>query len=273
MGMFFNKIILEIKRNINGVEQDLDKDDKNKNPQQQNQNNQQPQQQDQNNQQPQQQDQNNQQQSDTDNDYSADTDNEMNDDENNDTEDNSEDEGNDYSADTDADSEGDNSGDEGNDYSADTDADSEGDEGNDYSADTDADSDEDYYDDDSGDSDSSSTDDTENKTKQLQDDILKDLSPQQLDIKIKELKQKYLDLHEVISNVLIRTAKIEKNSNNMRVVEFICLKLEQLKDLIYFYITNTFDTKTYIENCITYQEFLVNLNTINKLFQEIQVKK
>lgn len=160
--------------------------------------------------------------------------------------------------------------------------DTSGDEPTDYSL-----SDNDLNSDDSGtDSTTDTTGDTtttdtgdlggdaqESPTQAAEKDLFKDLTPEQLNIKIMELKDRYLDLYNSIDLIEERTNKIPKTSDNTKLLEFIIDKLTELKKAIYFYTTNTFDTKSYIENSINYQEYLATIDTINKLFTEISNKK
>ena len=149
--------------------------------------------------------------------------------------------------------------------------------------------DDDSYNMGSADDDNSNTDDTntgddntddvsddtgadQDKIKQIEDDLFKDLTPEQLAIKNMELKQRYLELYTVINDIIIRVNKIPKRSYNIKVLEFTGLKLVELRDLVQTYLTYTFNTKTYIENTINYQQYLATMSTINSLLREITPK-
>ena len=106
----------------------------------------------------------------------------------------------------------------------------------------------------------------------LEKEILGSLSDEQISIKYKELKTQYINIYSTIDTLLIRVNKISKNNNNIKVIEFILNKLTELKELVVFYLTNTFDTKSYIENTINYQQYLAILNSMTKLFKEINIK-
>lgn len=121
--------------------------------------------------------------------------------------------------------------------------------------------------------DDTSSQESESELKSLENDIFKDISPEQMNIKIMELKKQYLEVHVTITDVLTRTNKIPKTSHNMSVLEFIINKLMELKDIVQFYLANTFDTKSYVENMVNYQQYLATLNTINRLLKEISRKK
>lgn len=106
----------------------------------------------------------------------------------------------------------------------------------------------------------------------LEKEILGSLSDEQLSIKYRELKTQYINIYSTIDALLIRVNKISKNNSNIKVIEFILNKLTELKELVVFYLTNTFDTKSYIENTINYQQYLAILNSMTKLFKEINIK-
>lgn len=265
MGIYFSNIrsILEVKRKINGQEEDLDQEDDNKD---------EPENNEEDNNTDDTQDENNEDDEHADpgeaSDYSMDVedDEESNDDEGSednqsDSEDDTEDTGDDENNEEDEHSDPGDS----NDYSMDVD-DSEDGEDSDNTEDSTEDSEED--DTSSGDSEGGDT-----ELKSLEDDIFKDVPPEQMNIKIMELKKQYLEVYATITDVLTRCNKIPKTTQNMKVVEFIVNKLVEFKELVNFYLSNTFDTKTYVENMVNYQQYLATLNTINKLLKEINTKK
>ena len=48
--------------------------------------------------------------------------------------------------------------------------------------------------------------------------------------------------------------------------------LNSMRDMIQFYITNTFDTKSYIENSATYKKYLTALQVISNILKEVDSK-
>ena len=270
MGIYFSKIrsLLEVKRKIDGQEEDLDEEKENNN-QEDNEENNEPQEQDE-----ELDDEDEHQADNSPSEYSMDveddeteepdessTEGETSDNEDEHQADNSPSE---YSMDVEDDENTDNS-------EEDNDADDSSDG---YSMDTeDDDSSDDTTDDDESSDDSVDTSEGEDELKSLENDMFKDISPEQMNIKILELKKQYLEVYTTVVDVLTRTNKIQKTTQNIKVLEFIINKLMELKDLIQFYLSNTFDTKTYMENMVNYQQYLVTLNTINRLLKEINVKK
>lgn len=109
-------------------------------------------------------------------------------------------------------------------------------------------------------------------TSELQDSenqIFANLTPEQLEIKNKELKARYTELYKSLTGIVDRVNSIPKQDSNIKELGFISDKLSDLQEIIPYYLNNTFDTKTYIENSINYQQYLVVIGTINKLLIEI----
>lgn len=152
------------------------------------------------------------------------------------------------------------------------------DEANDYSIPENGD-DTDVNADDSTDENSDSADNTDSgdaglgQKSDLQDlegQLFKDLTQDQINVKIAELKRQYVEIYSTTNNVLNRISKIPRMTSNIKVLEFVSDKLLELRKLSFDYLTNTFDTKTYIENSINYQEYIATLTTIDNLLKEIK---
>lgn len=127
--------------------------------------------------------------------------------------------------------------------------------------------------DDEGEDDSSS-EDTESKLKELEGEIFDNLSPEQKQIKIDELKRCYQELYERCDNIieLLNDAKAP-DENTSKVFEYINNNLVDLKQYIYDYFSYTFDTKTYLENNAQYQKHLVVLNSFDDILKELREGK
>ena len=144
-----------------------------------------------------------------------------------------------------------------------------------------SDGDVDYTDgaDDSGDDESGDADDTgeegEDNTyedlRKIEAELFSNLSPEQIDIKNKELKQRFIDIYGTISSVILRINDIPKTDTNVEILHFVTDKLMELKDLVDFTVQKSFDTKTYIENSINYQICLSTLNTISDIIASAQM--
>lgn len=95
------------------------------------------------------------------------------------------------------------------------------------------------------------------------------LSPEQLDIKHKELKQNYLKMYDITTNIIDRIGDASVNEDNIRVIEYISEELNKLRNMITDYVNSVYSGKSYIENAINFNRFLAVLNGINKMLEEI----
>lgn len=108
--------------------------------------------------------------------------------------------------------------------------------------------------------------------KAKEEELYANLTPDQLDIKHKELKGQFLSMFDMVSELVERIGNTGTNEENIKIVEYISNNLINLKDMISDYVNDVYQTKSYIENSIMYNRFLAALNAINKLLEEIQVK-
>lgn len=120
----------------------------------------------------------------------------------------------------------------------------------------------DYNSDDSG-------GDSDNPIKDLEKEIFDQLSPEQMGIKVKELKRRYLLLYDNIGNISDRINDIPKQSDTSKTISFITHKLDDTAILVSDYVNYTFDTKTYVENEINYRKFFAIVSAINSMLAEL----
>ena len=206
-----------------------------------------------------------------------------NEDEGSDDEGASDDDGEDYTAGAE-DAADDDSSDEGGDEGGDNDSSDEGgDEGDDYTAGAeDAGSDGDLGGDDEGGEGEDEgeggdeggegeegEDSTFEDLQKIESELFSNLSPEQVEIKNKELKQRFIDVYGTIASVLIRINDIPKTDLNIDVLHFVTDKLMELRDLVDYNITKAFATKTYIENSINYQLCLSTLSSISDIIDSV----
>ena len=146
--------------------------------------------------------------------------------------------------------------------------------GTDYNADADnaeADAtDQDTNNDDTATDNEDIEDSSNDELQQLEKNLLSDLSPQQMNIKNTELKRNFISLYELIDNTITRCNSLNKSDDMIDTLDFVISKLLDLKEMIYYYITNTFFTKTYIDNSIMYHQYLITLNSISSILSEIR---
>ena len=232
MGIYFQKYkpILELNRTVNGQEENLDEEEQNETPANQN-----------------------DEHADDDTeatDYNSELEGEDTEEDNNFEEPNEEE----NTEETNEEDEHADDDTEATDYNSELDSEGEEETSEEGEEDTEEDSEEDESD---------SGDEMTDEVKEMEKELFKSVPEDQMAIKVTELKKQYLDVYNTISNILLRTNKITKTNDNMKVLEFIVNKL----------MVNTFDTKSFIENTVNYQQYLATLNTINKIFIEIKDKK
>lgn len=108
--------------------------------------------------------------------------------------------------------------------------------------------------------------------KAKEEELYANLTPDQLDIKHKELKGQFLDMFDMVSELVERVGDAGTSEENIKVIEYISNNLITLRDMISDYVNDVYQTKSYMENSINYNRFLASLNAINKLLEELQVK-
>lgn len=116
--------------------------------------------------------------------------------------------------------------------------------------------------------------DTESELSKLENDLFERLNDKQKEIKIKNLKENYAELHKRIEQLYDIIDKANPAEEAViSVFENTKSYLLDLSKIVFNYIDNTFDTKTYMENSLQYQKFLVALNQINGILDEFVDKK
>lgn len=149
----------------------------------------------------------------------------------------------------------------------DSSSDSEGGEDNNTSSDDT--SSEDSEDTDSDNTEEESSDNDEDNSfenlKKIEAELFSNLTDEQIAIKNTELKNQYIDLYTTIGRTLVRINDVAKTDDNIEILKFVTDKLLELRDMIDFNITTAFNTRTYIENNIIYQQCLSTLNAISDI--------
>ena len=122
-----------------------------------------------------------------------------------------------------------------------------------------------------GDEEGETTDDGGEKSElqQAEEPLYQDLSDEQKNIRDKELKNNFVELNETLTTILERMNKVVKDTINIKIVDFVVNNLLKLKDMVCYYLTETFNTKSYQENMLFYQQCLVVMSSIQKLIPEI----
>lgn len=107
--------------------------------------------------------------------------------------------------------------------------------------------------------------------KKQEEELYNNLTPEQLDIKHKELKRNYLALYELVNAIIEKISAANLSEDNISIIEFASNSLVKLKDMIIDYMQNVYKTKSYIENSIIYNRYLATLTAINKMLEEIDI--
>ena len=103
-------------------------------------------------------------------------------------------------------------------------------------------------------------------------DIFSSLSAEEQQIKIKELKGLYQQMYTSCDELLDRINNLEFTEDSLPVMTRITYALYDLKKYISEYITSVFPRKSYIENDIAFNRFLMILNSVKDILSRYQKK-
>ena len=109
--------------------------------------------------------------------------------------------------------------------------------------------------------------------KAQEEELYSNLSPEQLDIKHKELKTQFLNMYDLTTSIIEKIGDASVNEENIGTIEYISNQLSTLRTMLTDYINSVYKTKSYIENSINYNRFLAVLNGINKILEEMTKKQ
>lgn len=108
--------------------------------------------------------------------------------------------------------------------------------------------------------------------KAQEEEMYSNLSSEQLDIKHRELKNRFLEMYDTTSEIIDRISSVSVDENNINTIEYISTNLSKMRTMLSDYIDGVYQTKSYIENSINYNRFLAVLGGINKMLEEIPKK-
>ena len=103
----------------------------------------------------------------------------------------------------------------------------------------------------------------------MEQELFKDLTPDQIDMKHQELKSNFTKLYDSTNSIIERINDIPSNENYLASITFVSEKLSELRTMVADYMNNVYSTKSYMENAINYNRFLSVLNSINDILDEI----
>lgn len=115
--------------------------------------------------------------------------------------------------------------------------------------------------------------DPDQRIKDLQKQVSK-LSEDQLKIRDKTLITNFIELFNLCGSINKRLNDISRTPDTEHDIQFAIDKTQILRKTIFAYITDTYRTKTYIENSNMYSECLMVINIINNILKKnIKPKK
>lgn len=105
--------------------------------------------------------------------------------------------------------------------------------------------------------------------KKIEGELFENLSPKQKEIKIKALKQNFLDLYNRCGDVLdLISENTPSSEEESRIFDFVSKTITELQDNVHDYLADTFGTKTYIDNDAQFKQYLVILDSVKKILDE-----
>lgn len=131
---------------------------------------------------------------------------------------------------------------------------------------------EDYTDDEGGgeeDYDDGGADPSDDEVKQLEDEIFSTYSAEQIAIMNRDLKNDFNKLFLMLDDLVDHINDIPKVMEHIATIEFVSNKLAELRDMVSDYMYNTYNTKSYTENKVAYNRFLVTVRQINAIISKI----
>ena len=103
----------------------------------------------------------------------------------------------------------------------------------------------------------------------LENELFKDLTPDQLDLKHNELKNNFMTLYNSIASIIDRVNDIPTSEEYNATISFVSNQLADLRTMVADYMNNVYSTKSYMENAMNYNRFLATLNGINDILDEV----
>ena len=104
---------------------------------------------------------------------------------------------------------------------------------------------------------------------QANTDIFATLSAEEQQIKLSELKKLYKDMYSAVSDLIHRVDDMDLDENIMEPMTRISDVLHRLQDSIADYFNNLFNIRSYFENDVKYNEFLLVLNQTTTIVDDL----
>ena len=107
---------------------------------------------------------------------------------------------------------------------------------------------------------------------ELQQSAFSNLSEEQLRIRSNNIKQSFIDLHNDIVDLGDRLIVVNKNSDNIASVNFVANSLNELKEMIVDAVSDSFDTRTLVENQVLLQRFIAHYGMLVHIIEKLPSK-
>lgn len=127
-------------------------------------------------------------------------------------------------------------------------------------------------DDGGGSSSSSGSDSGDEEVNDNNTDIFATLTAEEQQIKIKELKDLYGNMYASCNELLDRLSDLEYDEKNLGIMTRISNALIDLKKYISEYLITVFPKKSFVENDIQFNKFLMILNSIKDIMEKFAKK-
>lgn len=107
---------------------------------------------------------------------------------------------------------------------------------------------------------------------ELQQSAFSNLSEEQLRIRSNNIKQSFIDLHNDIVDLGDRLVVVNKNEDNIASVNFVTNSLNELKEMIVDAVSDSFDTRTLVENQVLLQRFIAHYGMLVHIIEKLPSK-
>lgn len=112
--------------------------------------------------------------------------------------------------------------------------------------------------------------DPNSKLKELEKSIFDQLSDDQKALKTKELKSLFNVVYDKCTEIISTISDADRNPEQAKIYDYVMNSLTDLQKYIKDYLFQIFDSKTYIENMYQLQKYLVVLDTVSNIFEELK---
>ena len=109
----------------------------------------------------------------------------------------------------------------------------------------------------------------EDELGQAEKELFKDLKPEQIAIKERELRERFQDLYQVVAESIDKLNKVAKTTYDSNMLDLVLRQLINLKDTILHSVTRAFPTRTYVQNKIELQKLATIFNALTNSVRNI----